>query len=482
MPLIDTSTTDGLQHSGAAIDPASFRDPAGRVIVAKSGVYRIVSPSAWSRVEQMQSKGLLDRLADAKLLWPAEVVDAGSVPPEIKSQMGTAGERVLEHPVLPFVSYPYEWPFALMKRAALLHLDLHLRLLEEGFNLVDGTAYNVQFVGARPVFIDTLSITPYADGDYWLGYQQFCTQFLNPLLLSAHCGVGYHAWFRGALEGIGVEDLARLLPWYRKFSLGVFSHVVLHAKLLARSGKGDASGAVRAKRRGPSKNGLVGLLRGLRAMINRLEPRGLNVTRWSDYEKSNSYGDAETEAKRAFVAAFVQQSQPKVLWDFGCNTGAYSELALASGATRVVGFDFDLGALEGAVGRADDQGLDFLPLYLDATNPSPDQGWHQRERAGLHDRSNGDALLALAFLHHLVIGKNVPMDGALGWLVSYAPKGVVEFVPKNDPMVRQMLADREDIFPEYTIESFRRLLGNRARIVREQQVSESGRTLFLYER
>ena len=53
-----------------------------------------------------------------------------------------------------FVSYPYEWPFALLKRAAILHLDVHLRALDHGVTLTDASAYNVQFRGMRPVFID----------------------------------------------------------------------------------------------------------------------------------------------------------------------------------------------------------------------------------------------------------------------------------------------------------------------------------------
>lgn len=34
----------------------------------------------------------------------------------------------LEHRKLTFISYPYEWPFSLLKEAALTHLDLHLEV------------------------------------------------------------------------------------------------------------------------------------------------------------------------------------------------------------------------------------------------------------------------------------------------------------------------------------------------------------------
>ena len=478
--LGDAMSADRSPHVDAAIDPGSFRDPAGHIVRAGDRVFRIVAAATWPAFTGLQQSGALARAIDSGRLWPAEVIASEDVPAGVVA-LAQAGAHVLEHPALPFVSYPYEWPFALAKRAALLHLELHLDLLEHGYTLVDGTAYNVQFVGTRPVFIDTLSIVPYADHDPWLGYQQFCTQFLNPLLIMGHLGIAYHPWFRGALEGIPVQDTARILPWRSRLSWGVLSHVVLHAKLLERAGRQQHASQPK-QMRGPSRLGMTGILRGLHRTIRGLRPKGVAETTWSGYETNNSYGDPEADVKRRFVADFVARARPAMLWDFGCNTGAYSELALASGAGRVVGLDFDLGALERAVARADAQKLDLLPLHLDATNPSPSQGWRQRERPGLAERANAGGLLALAFLHHLVIGRNIPLPEAVDWLVSFAPAGVVEFVPKSDPMIQRMLAHRADIFEHYNLDTFRAVLRTRARVVREQSVAEGGRTLFLYDR
>ena len=108
---------------------------------------------------------------------------------------------LLEHARIGYVSFPYEWSFPALKAAALLHLDLHLELLEHDVTLSDASAYNVQFQGARPIFIDVLSLRRYREGEYWLGHRQFCEQFLNPLLLRALAGVPHNAWYRGSLEG-----------------------------------------------------------------------------------------------------------------------------------------------------------------------------------------------------------------------------------------------------------------------------------------
>jgi ribosomal protein L11 methylase PrmA len=469
-------------EAASATDAGSFRDPSGTVIVAEGRVFRTVEQPAWDHADAAWSSGVLERLmASGQIIrtWP---VDAADAPAGLTDGLPAAPRRLVEHERVPFVSYPYEWPFSLLKRAALHHVDLHLALLASGFTLSDASAYNIQFRGPRPVFIDVLSLRRYQEGEYWAGYRQFCEQFLNPLLLGAIVGVSHQAWFRGTLEGIPVEDMAKVLPLRARLSWRAYLHVVLHARMTARSRRTQNVETSSARPTPMSKAALIWMLKGLRRWIAGLRPRGVDGTVWGDYAGKTSYAPGEADAKRAFVAAFVEHRKPAEVMDLGCNTGDYSEAALTAGATRVIGFDFDQGALESAVARADARRLDFLPLFLDAMNPSPDQGWGQRERKGFQARASADGLLALAFLHHVAIGRNVPLSQAVAWLASLAPSGVVEFVPKADPMVQRMLAQREDIFPSYHLDAFRHELGRWARIVREDVVSGSGRTLFEYQR
>jgi hypothetical protein len=119
---------------------------------------------------------------------------------------------------------------------------------------------------------------------------------------------------------------------------------------------------------------------------------------------------------------------------------------------------------------------------MDAADPSPARGWRSAERRSLADRASFDGLMALAFEHHLAIGRNVPLDQVVDWITGLAPRGVIEFVQKDDPTVQRMLALREDIFREYTAEAFTGLLARRARIVKQQTISAAGRVLFWYQR
>jgi ribosomal protein L11 methylase PrmA len=222
------------------------------------------------------------------------------------------------------------------------------------------------------------------------------------------------------------------------------------------------------------------MLQGLRRYIDKLQlPKKATV--WGDYADNTSYADEQQTEKRRFVAEMVEATSPRLLLDLGCNSGDYSLAALEAGAGSVVGFDFDPGALERAYQRFAGRD-DFLPLWLDAANPSPAQGWAQAERKGLADRAKADALVALAFIHHIAIGRNVPLDMAVDWIMSMAPVGVIEFVPKSDPMVQMLLAQREDIFPDYCEEAFLRHVEQRGRISARRHLSEKGRLLVRYDR
>jgi ribosomal protein L11 methylase PrmA len=457
-------------------DPGSFRDPSGAVFRSGEHILRTVMPGAAAEAYRaVRDAGLFAALAERGYLLPVEE----TAPPPFEAMAGAA--HVLVSPRLPFIAYPYEWSFALHRKAALLHLDLHLAALERGFELSDASAYNVQFEGARPVFIDHLSLRPYRQDGVWIAHRQFCMQFLNPLLCHGALGMAPNTWFRGALEGIEPELLAPLLPLRSKLSWTVLVHVVMQAALQRRAAGGQGATTKKLRSVSLSKSALTGMLQGLRRAIAAMKPPG-GATLWSDYADSNSYAAAEAEAKRRFVAAMAGQVCPKLLVDLGCNTGAYAEVALSSGAGRVIGFDFDHGALDRAAARAEAKGLDFLPLWLDAANPSPCQGWGQTERLGLAERLDADAIIALALVHHLAIARNIPLDAVVDWIIGLAPAGIIEFPDKSDPMVRQLLALREDIFPDYDQEHFLAHVQRRARIVRQERLGQGGRLLVWFDR
>jgi ribosomal protein L11 methylase PrmA len=452
----------------------SYRDPSGHVFDAGDHVLRSVRPPAVADFAEVLKTGFLNQLLDAGDLHPFEVADRA-----LLAELEPDAVQVLRHPRLTFISHPYEWSFPALRAAALLHLDIQIRGLDAGVTLTDASAYNIQFVGPRPVFIDHLSFRPYRDGEFWSGHRQFCEQFLNPLLLTTLTGIPYQNWYRGSMDGLPAREIGPLLPRTTLLSRRFLLHVHLLGRL---QGEGARQSAAQLSATAFPKHRYRKTLEDLRAWVSGLRPKGSRFSEWASYAGNTSYADAEGEAKRAFIREFISMSRPAQLWDIGCNTGDYSVVALEAGARSVIGFEFDHGALDLAYLRACEGHLALLPLHLDAANPSPDQGWAQRERAGLSSRRTADAVLALALVHHLAISRNVPLTEVVSWITGLAPRGVIEFVPKGDPMVQRLLSLRADVFEDYTEPVFLSALQRQARVVRTKQVTETGRLLAWFER
>lgn len=121
----------------------------------------------------------------------------------------------------------------------------------------------------------------------------------------------------------------------------------------------------------------------------------------------------------------------------------------------------------------------MLPLVIDLTNPSPATGWNNQERKAFLERLKPDLILALAVIHHLAIGKNVPLEKIARLLSTTSKYLIIEFVPKEDPKTRQLLANREDIFPSYHLDGFQNAFSHYFETEKEEKIADTGRHLFL---
>jgi ribosomal protein L11 methylase PrmA len=447
----------------------SYRDPSGYVFRRDGELYRAVSTQYAADYDTLVASGLYDALvADNLLVSHREVSSALSHEPGI--------HRVLRPDPIPFLSYPYEWCFGQLKAAALCTLAIQRKALTCGMVLKDASAYNVQFRGVRPVFIDTLSFERHSDGAPWMAYRQFCEHFLVPLLLVSRVDPTLARLLRIHLEGIPVELGARLLGLNIFRSVGSVVHVLLHSRSVREHGAAGAS----ARRARVSTRSLLALTDNLEACIRDCgwEPRG---TVWGDYETTHGYSAASQAHKGRVVAEMLQRIEPATVWDLGANTGEYSRMAAATGA-RVIALDFDPGAVEHHFQRlvraADDR---VLPLVMDLADPSPACGWNLRERYSLNERGPADAALALALVHHLAIGRNVPLDLIAEGLAGFTRSLIIEFVPKEDPQTQRLLAARKDVFPDYRQEAFEHAFASRFRLVERRRIADSGRVLYQLE-
>ena len=334
----------------ASRESSSFRDPEGRVFVASGRVFRGIAGRAADRLRDFLRSGFYRERAGTRIVetWevaPEEVLEAGV-------SAGDVGAWAMwaEHRKLPLVTYPYEWPFECLKQAACLTLDLLADALRNGYTLKDASAFNVQFVDSRPIFIDILSFEEYEEGAPFFGYKQFCEQFFAPLCLSAFAGIDFNQWFKGRLDGLDLIEVSSALPLTTRCRPQVLMHVHSQAwamrKLKSASG---CAGSVRNRRRIPCRN-LIALADGLRRYTEGLERK--RRTYWQKYAAQNSYDERSRASKTRIAKEFVARTGPARLLDLGCNIGEYSKVAIDAGAGSVIGVDSDCGALDLAAGQA----------------------------------------------------------------------------------------------------------------------------------
>lgn len=443
--IMNNTVLCGRDPQDTRVEPGSFRDRDGRVFYVGEAIYRGLSQQALSDWQLLSSKPFFRRLIDEEKLIQTEFVEANEA--TFSADVGEwAG--FLAHSRIPFISYPYEWPFGMLKDAALLQLELLTAALDEDMILKDASAFNVQWQGSRPVFIDIPSFQALAQGEPWTGYRQFCRMFLYPLFLQAYKDVGYHPWLRGSIDGIDVEECCRLMSLRDVFRPGVFSHLYLQARLQASYAMTQRDIKRELRAAGFSKELLQANARRLAKLVEGLTWRKSRST-WSDYANNHSYTDDDHDRKKIFVQRVVHTRHWQLVWDLGCNTGTFSRIAAAN-ADYVIASDADHLAVEQLYQTLKAEGdTSILPLVQNLTEPSPSLGWRLHERKSLLDRGTPDLTLCLALIHHVVIGANIPLREFIDWLASLGTDLIIEFVLKEDPMVKRLLRNKTDNYTDY---------------------------------
>lgn len=463
-----------MTQTPTEFDPGSFRDRDGRVFLRDGKVYRVLSAAATADWNALSATRFFPASVDSRRVVATRdsTVDASEF-----DQMNGSWASVIEHERVPFVSYPFEWTFGMLRDAALLQLDLLLEALEEDLILKDASAYNVQWFGSQPTMIDIPSFQRWKVGEPWVGYQQFCQLFLYPLMLTSYRGVPFQPWLRGAIDGITPESCNQLLSGRDRLRRGVLTHVYLQHKLLAATGSSDKPLRQELKSTKLGKSIITRNANGLKNLVTGLQ-WATKSSEWSGYADANSYSDDEVAAKRKFVSDAAASKRWPLVWDLGCNTGDYSRLA-SEHSDYVVAMDADVLAVEKLYRALSREGnTTILPLTINLADPSPNLGWRGRERRSLPDRGTPDLALCLALIHHMVISANVPIDDFVSWLAELGSHVIIEFPTREDMMVKRLLQTKEDIFDDYNLESFEASIGRRFGIIDRLRLPGNTRVLY----
>jgi SAM-dependent methyltransferase len=459
------------------------------MVLSKRGrILRFLRAEGLDCYEAVRNSEAVRRAHDAGNFIGSCVLDSDAdlfADPEIRDLVaGQDVQLVLEHPRIPFQSFPYEWAPEMLHAAAALTLDLAADLLDDGLGLKDATPYNILFDGPTPVFVDVLSVERrVADDPLWTPYAQLVRTFLLPLLANRHFGMGLDQIFLARRDGLEPEEVYRWLRFPRKWLPPFLTLVTLPAKLAARRDPDDAALYSRKSVGNAEKARFIlgSQFRGLRKMVSRLEPgAGANST-WSGYmETKTHYSSQEFEEKERFVRETFEQFSPGSVLDVGCNTGHFSALAARLGS-RVVSIDYDPVVVGQVWRRARAEKLNILPLCVNLTRPTPPIGWNNRECPSFLERARGafDGVLMLAVIHHMLVTERVPLPEILS-MAAELTRGilVVEFIAPEDPMFRRIVRGREHLHEGLNSTVFETACRRHFEIIRSHHNPNSHRWLY----
>lgn len=406
--------------------PLSSMDEAGRVYMTSDRVLRAVPRAAALRMRALLESGLTDALAEAELM-PATRISDRSLPDSA---------LVIEHPRLPYVTYPYEWSFGMLQAAAVCVLDVNSIANRHGYELADCHGFNVVFDGARPHFVDLGSLVfrpAHARG--WLALEEFVRFYEYPLKiwsdgggfmarrlvaaseLMSHGDYGVYRWpwLRGRLAGS--YDMWRR-GWFRYRLISRFNAARVSARLPA--GLRGLGKLALESRFLPARDLNLSRIRAGILRLSRAGPQGF----WSAYQ-GNEESFVDTPRFRR-VAEIIGQARLGSLIELAGNRGWLAGRLLATGAVqRAICTDADEPAIDHAYRRsATGDGLlqtavlDFVHPMVNPFGEPPAQ------------RLRCDGVVALAVTHHLLLTQRVPVERMLKTLASYAKRCVfVEFMP-----------------------------------------------------
>jgi hypothetical protein len=319
------------------------------------------------------------------------------------------------------------------------------------------------------IFIDHLSFEKYDPAKPWIAYRQYCEMFLAPLLLAHYSQHECNRLLLAYPEGIPLKLASRLLPGRTRFSLHIYLHIHLNASYnSAKSKRKDSE--VRF-----SQQKLDRLLTSLEVLTGRLKAP-LQDSAWTGYYEEASQRNDYLEQKSMLVRKWMLDISPlNYAADLGANKGEYSKL-LADRNIHTIAADADAYCVNSIYRQKNPL---LQPMVLDLANPAPGIGVNNAERASYIQRAKLDLVLALALIHHLSIGKNIPFTHVASFFRRLSPNLVIEFVPKDDEKVRLMLSVKKDIYHEYGEAQFEEAFSKYYRIEKKEPIPGTRRILYL---
>lgn len=441
---------------------ASFRDPENAAFEYEGVWYRIAGLSSAAALRTLRGSEFYESGVASGSLVAFEELNSDASAPVLEAYSTTSGRRAAEGSVafsvepVDVITYPWEWPNSLLEAAALLTLDVRLKLLDLGLDLKDASAFNVQFRGMQPVFIDLGSVERWRPNPSWNASRQFIEHFINPLAVgSGERVTAADAWNVGNHRGLRSDAARALLPKKARRSLSL---LLLQAstKPVEKNAPSESTFADTAnKNQDLARNATRSLTKRLAKQVRKRHGKK-HATTWVDYGSRAHYDNDDLTRKSALATDFItaESGRGRLVLDVGGNDGFTAAHLARHADARVIVMDADAGALDMLhQGLPADIAGRVTPILGDITNLTPASGLLNVEFAAFTERVQPSAVICQAVLHHVVITQGTPMQFAVDALAAFGAPLQIEFADENDEKSRILLGQIPNWTGEYSTEA-----------------------------
>jgi len=470
-------------------DPGSFKDPTGGVFYYKDKVFRWISKENGQFYLDISKSEIFEDLVRSKYIVPTWPADIGHDLNLIEKY----GDDIIyfEHEPIEFLSFPYEWPASMILDSAFHTLDFQSLRLQKGLSLKDATPYNIQYCSTQPLFIDFCSIENASQNGVWIAYNQFCQNFLYPMLMFQFKTSRLSSIYLSHINGLSLDETVRALGFRPFFKYGMIIDYLLPALIV----KLNQLKLIDINKKTVStsktlKNSIeiqLHTVRRLKKQLNKLRLKRTDSD-WLSYPNSCSYSEKDSAIKERFVEKTLQNYDIKTVLDLGSNIGNFSMIAAKNGC-EVVALDSDHHCIDHLYDCAKENNYSILPLCIDIVNPSPSIGWFNKERPGFLKRMDGrfDCVFALALIHHLIISSRIPLKEIVKLFYRCASRFlIVEYVSPSDTMFKELLKYRSESYADFNMVNFERAFDAKFSLIEKKELffEEEGmrRCLYLMEK
>ncbi len=449
----------------------SYRDADARVVKKKDGWYRYIFNTYKNEYEHLMQSGLHQELVENDLLISHEEVGVDTDDPNV--------HKLIRPGQVQFQSYPFEWSYTQWRKSILAFLDINLTALKHGMLLKDGTPFNFYLINGKSRLLDTSSFMFFKKNDFWLAYRQFCEEFLSPFALMHFNGPQWAKITQTYLRGLPLDFVSKQLSWRTWLNPTCFFHIHLHS----RYGNDDESLTREKPKKGFDTEKLSSLLTMIRSTVLSWDKPYRFKDWWTNYYENDIESADYLIDKEKVLTEWLSYTHPKTVIDLGANTGKFSLLA-AKHADYVIALEKDencVDIIESEIEKGPLGNITALTGDLAAT--SPDLGVLNREYASIYTRGRSEMVIGLALINHLCIAANISTNQVAELFSQFTTKfALVEFIPKEDKKVTQLLKNRKDVFSDYNEANFISIFSIYFDLLKVETLSGSKRKLFLWKK